>query len=149
MKTGVCVAGVKMFIAVTLMGCSTAMVMNKRLPSEWNISNYEERMADGSANSVRDIGSMRFETNGTGTKSINFKIIERNIEDYQPFEWKVAEDTVYISGTSHFSRPWTIVNNTAGNQVWKSKDNKLGITYTMVLNKNRPEQRISQRTGNE
>jgi hypothetical protein len=139
-----------MFALAVFMGfwaCSPAMVMKKRLPSEWNITRYEEKAVDGSSNSVIDIGSIKFETNGTGTKSINFRIVDRNIEDYQPFEWRVLEDTIIISGTSYFSRAWTVVENSASSQLWRSSD-KIGNTQTIVLSKNKPDARISQRLRN-
>jgi hypothetical protein len=129
---------IKACILMTMVACSTVMVLNKRLPNEWNISKYEEKTPDGTATSVVNIGSIRFESNGTGTKSVNFKMVDRVIEDYQPFEWKVIADTVLISGTSYFSKPWTVIGNTRSSQVWKSTD-KLGNTQTMVLTKNKSE----------
>jgi hypothetical protein len=134
----------KACIFMTLAACSTVMVMNKRLPSEWNIKSYEEKTAEGTAISVLNIGSIRFESNGTGTKSVNFKMVDRIIEDYQPFEWKVIADTVVISGTSFFSKAWTIVENTPSNQVWKASD-KAGNVQTMMLSKNKVDNRISKR----
>ncbi len=136
----------KTCLLLFLTACSAAMVMNKRLPSEWSISNYEERMADGSASSVANIGSIKFEANGTGTKSVNFKLVDKIIEDYQPFEWKVIADTVIISGASFLSKAWTVMENSPSSQTWKHTD-KGGNSQTMTLVKNRPETRISQRAN--
>jgi hypothetical protein len=130
--------------------CTKVMVMNKRLPSEWNIASYEEKTGDGTAVSVINIGSIRFESNGTGTKSINFRLLDKSIEDYQPFEWKVLADTVIISGTSYFSRAWTVTQNTPSNQVWQSRD-KMGGVQTMMLAKNKvnKDNRISAKANND
>jgi hypothetical protein len=145
MKNRISSHTLKALVFILLAACSSARILNKRLPNDWNISSYEERTAEGSANSVLNIGSIRFETNGTGTKSVNFKIVDRTVEDYQPFDWKIIADTVIISGTSYFSKPWTIIENTPGKQVWKSSD-KTGNTQTIVLSKNDPDTRISAKS---
>lgn len=144
MKTKLHLKALYAFVFIALAACSSAMIMSKRLPSDWNISSYVERSADGSASSVLNIGSIRFETDGTGTKSVNFKLLDRPIEDYQPFEWKILADTVIISGTSYFSKPWTIVENSPSSQVWKFTD-KSGNSQTMTLSKNKPDARISSK----
>jgi len=134
--------GLTACIFITMAACSTVMVMKKRLPNEWNITKYEEKALDGSAYSAVNIGSIKFETNGTGTKSINFNLADRMIEDYQPFEWRVLADTVIISGTSYFSRAWTVMENSPSNQIWKSTD-KMGGVQTLLLSKNKMDARIS------
>ncbi len=150
MKINFLFAVLIMGIFIAISACSRAMVLKKRLPSEWNISSYEEKTVEGTASSVLNIGSIRFETNGTGTKSINFKLIDRVIEDYQPFEWKILADTVtvVISGTSYFSKAWTVLESSPSSQVWKAAD-RVGNTQTMVLTKNKVDTRISDRSGND
>ncbi len=94
-----------------------------RLSGKWNV-NYETTSPGAQTVSLTNIGTMNFNSNGTGEKQLNYSVMGIQKQDNSPFTWK-WEDGKYVeikSDNSEFAKTWIVIENKRNLQRWKSTD---------------------------
>lgn len=106
-------------LAVTLLtSCSHRMV------GTWTVQRYETTSPGQEGVTLNNIGTMKYNKNGSGEKNINYSVLGTTHEDLSPFKW-TWEDDRFISIESEgsdFSKTWIIIENKRKFQKWKSTD---------------------------
>jgi len=118
------------FIAVlSLTSCSEKSV------GTWNVQKYET-VKPGSQNiSLNNIGTITFNKNNTGEKSLYYNVLGVETKDDVPFVWTINEPYITIeSENSSLSKTWIMIENNRKSQKWKSTDGSNEI-QTLELTK--------------
>ncbi|PKP17077.1 MAG: hypothetical protein CVU07_04920 [Bacteroidetes bacterium HGW-Bacteroidetes-23] len=118
------------FIAVlSLTSCSEKIV------GTWNVQKYET-VKPGSQNiSLNNIGTITFNKNNTGEKSLYYNVLGVETKDDVPFVWTLNEPYITIeSKNSSLSKTWIMIENNRKSQKWKSTDGSNEI-QTLELTK--------------
>lgn len=118
------------FIAVlSLTSCSEKIV------GTWNVQKYET-VKPGSQNiSLNNIGTITFNKNNTGEKSLYYNVLGVETKDDVPFVWTINEPYITIeSENSSLSKTWIMIENNRKSQKWKSTDGSNEI-QTLELTK--------------
>lgn len=114
------------FAATALTSCSS------RLVGTWDVQRYETVTPGSQGVSLRNIGTIHFKGNGTGTKNLDYTVLGITRDDKAAFKWSWSEGK-YVSITgddSVFSKTWIIIENKKKYQKWKSTD---GTNHIQIL----------------
>lgn len=117
------------FSLTTIASCS------HRLTGEWQVKRFESAKPGEPGTALSNIGTIKFNNNGTGVKNINYIVLGIQRDDKTPFKWVWADDkyvTIESEG-SDFSKTWIIIENRKKSQKWKSTDgNNLVQTLELI-----------------
>jgi len=120
---------------IILSACNPQKALTKRLTGEWAIVSYEERNREGANPTMTNIGTITFNSDMTGIKSISYSIMQVAYLDDKPFQWTNTENTVTLDGEeSDFAKVWFIQENNKTTQQWRSTDSE-GNVQIMKLRK--------------
>ena len=118
------------FSLTTIASCS------HRLTGEWHVKRFESAKPGEPGTALSNIGTIKFNNNGTGVKNINYIVLGIQRDDKTPFKW-VWSDGKYVtieSEGSDFSKTWIIVENKKKSQKWKSTDGS-NLVQTLEIEK--------------
>ena len=105
-----------------------------KLTGTWNVKNFETITPGERTVTLSNIGTIRFNKNGTGEKNLNYSVLGIRYEDKLPFKWTISEEK-YVSiesEGSEFSKTWIIMTNKKKVQKWQSTDgNKVQVIELM------------------
>lgn len=94
-----------------------------RLVGTWNVANYETITPGDQGIALSNIGTMTFNSNGTGEKQLDYTVMGIKKRDNAPFEWSATENYVTIRGEdSDINKTWIYMENKGKSQKWKSTD---------------------------
>lgn len=121
-----------MLVLVLFASCSAQRRFQRRLIGNWNVERYEQLFPSGQKEEFRSVGTIRFNTNGTGENDLS--ILTRNVR--QPgdrgFNWINTEASVTItSNNTYLAKAWIVIQNKGSYQVWKSTSQT--VVQTMEL----------------
>lgn len=111
------------FTLLWLSSCSHRMVGN------WTIQRYETTTPGKEGITLTNIGTMKYNKNGTGEHNISYSVLGAHYEDNSSFGWK-WDDGKYISiegESAEFSKTWIIIENKKKFQKWKSTDGENNV----------------------
>lgn len=112
---------------------------SKKITYTWNIDKYEIDSENGQNTVSKNIGTITFNKDNTGTKNINYQVLQNDYTDKKPFLWEKSEDNITIksakeNAASAFDKTWIITVNKQKKQVWKSTDGKNNV-QTIILSR--------------
>lgn len=106
-----------LLLFVILSSCSP------RILGVWTVENFETVTQGVEGVSAKNIGTITFFKDGTGTKDLSFTIFGMSKEDKTPFTWTLNDNLLTINGQdSDFAKTWIIVDNQKKVQKMKSTD---------------------------
>lgn len=109
-----------LFIIIILISSCT-----HRLTGTWTVQKYSNETPGQPGIVLSNIGTMTFENNGKGEKSLKYTVLGIERDDNQPFKWSASDDYVTIeSRNSDFDKTWIILKSKGKYQLWKSTDGK-------------------------
>lgn len=112
-------------LTIAFTSCSHVLV------GTWNVVRYETVDENNQAIILNNIGTMTFEKDGYGNKSINYSIFGRTKEDNTSFLWNATKKFVNLSSSdSDLSKTWIVVESKRNSQLWKATD---GETQVQIL----------------
>jgi len=118
--------------AVFFVSCSAEQKLKRRITGEWTIASYTEQNVNGEGGTSENSGTMTFNKDGKGVKSITGIPWRRNFSEGRDFRWQNSANTVTIfDQTSIFAKSWIITVNKKSRQEWKSTDR--GNVQTLQL----------------
>jgi hypothetical protein len=118
------------FVAVLfLTSCSEKIV------GTWNVQKFETIKPGQQNISLNNIGTITFNKNNTGEKSLNYNVLGVETRDDVPFNWNMNEPYITIeSENSSIAKTWILIENNRKSQKWKSTDGSNEI-QTLELTK--------------
>jgi len=118
------------FVAVLfLTSCSEKIV------GTWNVQKFETTKLGEQNISLNNIGTITFNKNNTGEKSLYYNILGVETKDDVPFVWTLNEPYITIeSENSSIAKTWIMIENKNKTQKWKSTDGSNEI-QTLELTK--------------
>lgn len=106
-----------LLLFVILSSCSP------RILGVWTVDNFETVTQGVEGVSAKNIGTITFFKDGTGTKDLSFTIFGVSKEDKTPFTWTLNDNLLTINGQeSEFAKTWIVVDNQKKVQKMKSTD---------------------------
>lgn len=94
-----------------------------RILGVWTVDNFETVTQGVEGVSAKNIGTITFFKDGTGTKDLSFTIFGVSKEDKTPFTWSLNDNLLTINGQeSEFAKTWIVVDNQKKVQKMKSTD---------------------------
>jgi len=119
-------------VLVLFASCSAQRRFQRRLVGNWNVERYEQLFPSGQKEEFRNVGTIRFNTNGTGENDLS--ILTRTVR--QPgdrgFNWiNTAESVTITSNNTYLAKAWIVIQNKGSFQVWKSTTQT--VVQTMEL----------------
>lgn len=94
-----------------------------RIVGVWNVESFETVSQGNEAISAKNIGTITFQKDGTGSKDLSFTILGVRKEDKTPFNWSLNDNLLTINGQeSDFVKAWIVVDNQKKYQKIKSTD---------------------------
>jgi hypothetical protein len=120
-------------VSILLMSCSAEQKLKRRITGEWTIASYSEQNVTGTDGTSENVGTIRFERNGRGSKKITGIPWRRSLSEGTDFRWQNSANTITIfdQNTSIFAKSWIITVNKKKRQEWKSTDR--GNVQTLQL----------------
>lgn len=107
---------------------------SQRLVGTWQVQKYETNIAGEQNVLLRDIGSMTFNSDGTGDKEIEYSILGITKKDTTSFRWIAKEKQLTIySKNSEFAKTWIRIENNRNSQRLKSTDGKNQIQIIELI----------------
>ncbi len=111
------------FIALTT-GCS----LQSQISGTWQISSFEEISASDNVTSSTNIGTLNFDSDGTGYNNIQVRMLGASNANEDDFTWKAGEDFVRLEGTRETAgadliKTWIVTESGRSKQIWKSTTN--------------------------
>jgi hypothetical protein len=118
------------FVAVLfLTSCSEKIV------GTWNVQKFETIKPGEQNISLSNIGTITFNKNNTGEKSLYYNVLGVETKDDVPFKWNLNEPYITIeSENSTIAKTWILIENNRKSQKWKSTDGSNEI-QTLELTK--------------
>lgn len=118
------------FVAVLfLTSCSEKIV------GTWNVQKFETIKPGEQNISLNNIGTITFNKNNTGEKSLYYNVLGVETKDDVPFKWNLNEPYITIeSENSTIAKTWILIENNRKSQKWKSTDGSNEI-QTLELTK--------------
>ncbi|HRE76965.1 MAG TPA: hypothetical protein PLL09_03980 [Flavobacterium sp.] len=118
------------FVAVLfLTSCSEKIV------GTWNVQKFETIKPGEQNISLNNIGTITFNKNNTGEKSLYYNVLGVETKDDVPFKWNLNEPYITIeSENSSIAKTWILIENNRKSQKWKSTDGSNEI-QTLELTK--------------
>ena len=90
---------------------------------------------DDSDVSMTNIGSISFDDDGNGVRSLDYSILGQEYMEGEKFKWSNTENVITISSNEQeHAKSWIVVESSSDNQTWKSTDGK-GNVQIMKLTK--------------
>lgn len=118
-----------LIVVLSLTSCSEKIV------GTWNVQRYETVKPGQQNISLNNIGTITFNKNNTGEKSLNYKVLGIETIDDIPFTWNLNEPYITIeSENSSLSKTWILIEYKNKTQKWKSTDGSNEI-QTLELTK--------------
>lgn len=100
-----------------LSGCS------QRILGIWEVENFEVISSSSESVKATQIGTISFEKDGSGHKSLSFSILGLNQVDKADFSWSLNDRLLTISGdSSAFVKTWIVMEDKRNYQKYKSTD---------------------------
>jgi hypothetical protein len=100
-----------------LSGCS------QRILGIWEVENFEVISSSSESVKATQIGTISFEKDGSGHKSLSFSILGLNQVDKADFSWSLNDRLLTISGdSSAFVKTWIVMEDKRNYQKFKSTD---------------------------
>ncbi len=125
----------KLFIPLTTALFLAFTSCSHRLVGTWTVQKYENISPGEKGISVQNVGSISFDTDGTGQKEMNYTVLGVEKDDSTPFEWEATDSYITIrSEDSDISKTWIYLENKNKSQKWKSTDGKNQV-QTLELEK--------------
>lgn len=108
-----------------------------RLAGTWTVQRYETVTPGQQGVTLSNIGTMTFNRDGSGEKSLNYAVLGTTVNDQTPFKWTWSNDSYVTieSAGSDFAKTWIIITNKKKFQKWKSTDGANNI-QTLEISKN-------------
>jgi len=121
-------------VLILFASCSAQRRFQRRLVGNWNVERYEQLFPSGQKEEFLNVGTIRFNNNGTGENDLS--ILTRTVR--QPgdrgFNWINTEESVTItSNNTYLAKSWIVIQNKGSFQVWKSTTQT--VVQTMELRK--------------
>ena len=118
------------FVAILfLTSCSEKIV------GTWNVQKFETIKPGEQNISLSNIGTITFNKNNTGEKSLYYNVLGVETKDDVPFKWNLNEPYITIeSENSTIAKTWILIENNRKSQKWKSTDGSNEI-QTLELTK--------------
>ena len=69
-----------------------------RIVGVWNVESFETVSQGNEAISAKNIGTITFQKDGTGSKDLSFTILGVRKEDKTPFNWSLNDNLLTING---------------------------------------------------
>lgn len=106
-----------------------------RLAGTWTVETYERNTPGEEGMSVKNIGTITFDNNGTGQKNLDYSLLGISRKDKTPFEWSSTEEYITIdSENSEISKTWIYIEDKNKFQKWQSTDGSNSV-QTLELRK--------------
>jgi len=94
-----------------------------RIVGIWTVESFETVTQGVDGVSARNIGTITFEKDGSGTKDLSFTIFGVTKEDKAPFNWTLQNNLLTINGQdSEFAKTWIVIEDQKKSQKMKSTD---------------------------
>ncbi|MGN0001866.1 MAG: hypothetical protein ACI35V_00395 [Sphingobacterium composti] len=111
-------------LSTVLISATLLTSCSQRLVGTWTVQRYETTSPGQQGVALSNIGTLKFKSNGTGEKNLDYTVLGINRQDKLPFKWSWS-DGEYVSiesDSSDFSKTWIIMTNKKKYQKWKSTD---------------------------
>ncbi|MBK6265400.1 lipocalin family protein [Marivirga sp. S37H4] len=116
----------------------TACTLERQLPGTWQIASYSEEGVTGRSTSATNVGTIEFDSDGTGTNDLEFKIFGSKQTDQREFTYDIGDNYITIKpqqeNDSSSVKSWIVMENKRNSQKWKSTDDE-GNVQTIELKK--------------
>lgn len=107
-----------------------------RLVGTWNVEKYQSSTPGERGVTVSNIGTITFNKNGEGRKTLEYSLLGVSKKDRTPFTWKTTDEFVTIKGEdSELTKTWIFIENKRKYQKWQSTDGANNV-QTLELVKN-------------
>ena len=118
------------FLLLMLTSCAPA------LNGVWTVEQLKKETRVVESLNLQNLGTLTFQKDGTGTKSVSYYEDNKLQYDNRPFEWiKQADNTIrIISPFSDFNGTWNIITDQADFQKWSRMGSR--GNQTIELRKN-------------
>lgn len=94
-----------------------------RIVGVWKVDSFETITQGVDGVSARNIGTITFQKDGTGTKDLSFTILGVTKEDRAPFSWTLNNNLLTINGQdSDIAKTWIVIEDQKKLQKMKSTD---------------------------
>lgn len=125
----------KIIITLSIIATLFLTSCSEKIVGTWNVQKFET-VKPGSQNiSLNNIGTITFNKNNTGEKSLFYNILGVETKDDVPFVWTLNEPYITIeSENSSLSKTWILIEYKNKTQKWKSTDGSNEI-QTLELTK--------------
>ena len=108
---------------------------SEKIVGTWNVQNFETIKPGEQNISLNNIGTITFNKNNTGEKSLYYNVLGVETKDDVPFKWSLNEPYITIeSENSSIAKTWILIENNRKSQKWKSTDGSNEI-QTLELTK--------------
>ncbi len=116
-------------LVILLTSCSTSLI------GTWKVDKFQTYEYGQSGSVLSDIGTVRFDKDGSGQKDLRYTLMNMTVTDNMPFKWIVNDNTVTLLGEkSDLIKTWIIVENGSSYQKWQSTDG-FNLVQTLILKK--------------
>ncbi|WP_396153416.1 hypothetical protein [Flavobacterium sp.] len=108
---------------------------SEKIVGTWNVQKFETIKPGEQNISLNNIGTITFNKNNTGEKSLYYNVLGVETKDDVPFKWNLNEPYITIeSENSSIAKKWILIENNRKSQKWKSTDGSNEI-QTLELTK--------------
>lgn len=108
---------------------------SEKIVGTWNVQKFETIKPGEQNISLNNIGTITFNKNNTGEKSLYYNVLGVETKDDVPFKWSLNEPYITIeSENSSIAKTWILIENNRKSQKWKSTDGSNEI-QTLELTK--------------
>ncbi len=98
---------------------------SQRIVGTWMVVKSETKTPGQQGVSLTNIGTITFNSDGTGEKQFDYSVLGITQNDTLPFKWTVSDKFVTIkSQNSELAKTWVIMSNKIKTQNWVSTDGK-------------------------
>lgn len=114
---------------IFLTSCTTSLI------GTWKVDKFQTYEYGQSGSVISDIGTLRFEKDGTGQKDLKYTLMNMTVTDNMPFSWVINDNTITLLGEkSDLIRTWIIVENGFNYQKWQCTDG-FNMVQTLIMKK--------------